>query len=75
MGRKDRSAKRRDIETRLASEGWIVVRVEPGDHVQYRHPERKGRVTIDRGAQEFPTGALRSIYRQAGWGNGDGRIS
>ena len=48
MGRKDRSAKRRDIEARLASEGWIVVRVGPGDHVQYRHPERTGRVTIDR---------------------------
>jgi predicted RNA binding protein YcfA (HicA-like mRNA interferase family) len=24
-------------------------------------------VTIDRGAREFPTGTLRSIYRQAGW--------
>ncbi len=67
MGRKDRSAKRRDIEARLVSEGWIIVRVGPGDHVQYRHPERIGRVTIDRGAREFPTGALRSVYRQAGW--------
>ena len=67
MGRKDRSAKRRDIEARLAREGWIVVRVGPGDHVQYRHPQRIGRVTIDRGAREFPTGTLRSIYRQAGW--------
>jgi len=67
MGRRDRNAKRRDIEARLASEGWIVVRVGPGDHVQYRHPDRAGRVTIDRGAREFPTGTLRSIYRQAGW--------
>jgi predicted RNA binding protein YcfA (HicA-like mRNA interferase family) len=43
------------------------VRVGPGDHVQYCHPDRAGRVTIDRGAREFPTGTLRSIYRQAGW--------
>ena len=45
----------------------IIVRVGPGDHVQYRHPEKPGRVTIDRGAREFPTGTLRSIFRQAGW--------
>jgi predicted RNA binding protein YcfA (HicA-like mRNA interferase family) len=67
MGRRDRSAKRRDVEARLAAEGWIVARVGPGDHVQYRHPEKVGRVTIDRGSREFPTGTLRSIYRQAGW--------
>ena len=58
--------------TRWSRRGWrardgVVVQVGPGDHVQYRHPERTGRVTIDRGAREFPTGTLRSIYRQAGW--------
>ena len=67
MGRRERGAKRREVEARLVSEGWIVVRVGPGDHVQYHHPERTGRVTIDRGAREFPMGTLRSIYRQAGW--------
>jgi len=39
----------------------------PGDHVQYRHPMKPGRVTLDNGAREIPTGTLRSIYRQAGW--------
>jgi predicted RNA binding protein YcfA (HicA-like mRNA interferase family) len=67
MGRNERSARRRDGEARLAREGSIIVRVGLGDHVQYRHPDKPGRVTIDRGAPEFPTGTLRSVFRQAGW--------
>ena len=39
MGRSEHSAKRRDVEMRLAREGWMIVRVGPGDHVQYRHPK------------------------------------
>jgi predicted RNA binding protein YcfA (HicA-like mRNA interferase family) len=35
--------------------------------LQYRHPTKPGRVTIDAGAREIPTGTLRSIYRQARW--------
>jgi predicted RNA binding protein YcfA (HicA-like mRNA interferase family) len=67
MGRKDHSAKTRDIIRRLENEGWTVDRNGPGDHVQYRHPTLPGRVTIDTGSREQTTGTLRSIYRQAGW--------
>ncbi|WP_163268050.1 type II toxin-antitoxin system HicA family toxin [Chelativorans alearense] len=67
MGRKQHGSKRRDVERRLRAEGWRIVRYGPGDHVQYKHTERKGRVTIDQGSREIPTGTLRSIYRQAGW--------
>jgi predicted RNA binding protein YcfA (HicA-like mRNA interferase family) len=35
--------------------------------VQYKHPTKPGRVTIDSGEREQTTGTLRSIYRQAGW--------
>lgn len=45
----------------------MEARRGPGDHRQYRHPERPGRVTVDHGEPEIPTGTLRSIYRQAGW--------
>jgi predicted RNA binding protein YcfA (HicA-like mRNA interferase family) len=55
------------VAARLAHEGWIVARKGPSDHVQYRHPTKPGRVTLDNGAREIPTGTLRSIYRQAGW--------
>ena len=67
MGRKDHSTKTREIISRLLAEGWQEARKGPGDHVQYRHPAKSGRVTIDTGAREQTTGTLRSIYRQAGW--------
>ena len=58
-GARDRSGKRRDVEARLAAEGWVVVRVGPGDHVHCRRPGFPGRVTIDRGSRDFPIGTLR----------------
>jgi predicted RNA binding protein YcfA (HicA-like mRNA interferase family) len=67
MSRRDHSNKTRDVAARLARDGWVLARKGPGDHVQYRHPTEPGRVTLDNGAREIPTGTLRSIYRQAGW--------
>jgi predicted RNA binding protein YcfA (HicA-like mRNA interferase family) len=67
MSARDHSRKTRDAIWRLESEGWYVARKGPGDHIQFKHPSRPGRVTIDAGENEIPTGTLRSIYRQAGW--------
>jgi predicted RNA binding protein YcfA (HicA-like mRNA interferase family) len=67
MSRKDHSNNTRDVIARLLADGWREVRNGPGDHVQYKHSNKPGRVTIDRGAKEQTTGTLRSIYRQAGW--------
>ncbi|MFC6027377.1 type II toxin-antitoxin system HicA family toxin [Methylobacterium mesophilicum] len=53
--------------TVLQKDGWFVVRKGPGDHIQFKHASKPGRVTIDAGESEIPTGTLRSIYRQAGW--------
>ncbi|MGF9693139.1 type II toxin-antitoxin system HicA family toxin [Rhizobium sp. 0TCS1.26] len=51
----------------IAGRGVERERYGPGDHVQYVHPGRPGKVTLDMGVREVPTGTLRSIYRQAGW--------
>jgi predicted RNA binding protein YcfA (HicA-like mRNA interferase family) len=67
MGRSLQSSDRKSIEHRLLRDGWSIVRNGPGDHVQYKHPTQKGRVTIDKGTREIPTGTLRSIFSQAGW--------
>lgn len=67
MGREGKSNSRREIERRLKQEGWSIVRKGPGDHVQYKHTTKPGRVTIDTGTSDIPTGTLRSIFRQAGW--------
>ena len=63
--RGSKSAK--DIERMLLADGWTVKRKGPGDHAQYTHPTRPGRVTLDMGSRDIPVGTLRSIYRQAGW--------
>lgn len=67
MGRSQHTNKRREIEKRLRAEGWKIVRTGPGDHVQYKHPTKPGRVTVDTGPSDIPTGTLKSIYDQAGW--------
>ena len=67
MSSKDHSRRTRDVVAKLLAEGWFVTRKGPGDHVQYKHPNKSGRVTIDSGSREQTTGTLRSIYRQAGW--------
>jgi len=50
----------------LEAEGWYLADVR-GDHHQYRHPTRKGRVTVPHPNRDIAVGTLRSIYRQAGW--------
>lgn len=67
MPRSHRSRKTRQIIADLRSDGWEVARNGPGDHVQFKHPTKPGKVTVDTGEPEIPTGTLRSIYRQADW--------
>ena len=62
-----RNKETRGLIARLREEGWIVARKGPGDHVQYKHPTKPGRVTLDTGRRAQALGTLRSIYRQAGW--------
>jgi predicted RNA binding protein YcfA (HicA-like mRNA interferase family) len=57
----------REIAGRLRRDGWVVKRKGPGDHVQFTHPKRPRRVTLDMGVGDIPIGTLRSIFRQAGW--------
>ena len=67
MSKKRPPMKPKDAIKRLKAEGWTVKRKGPGDHVQYTHPNKPGKVTIDTGAREIPTGTLRSVFKQAGW--------
>jgi len=49
----------------LKREGWFEVdRV--GSHVQFRHPDKKGRVTVPHPKKDIPAGTLKSIERQSG---------
>lgn len=68
MGAKHSPMTPKAVVGRLTDDGWTIKRKGPGDHVQYAHPQKSGKVTVDMGAKEIPTGTLRSIFKQAGWG-------
>jgi predicted RNA binding protein YcfA (HicA-like mRNA interferase family) len=49
----------------LQREGWILVATR-GSHNQYKHPTKKGRVTVPHPKRDFPAGTISSIFKQAG---------
>ncbi|MCJ2071368.1 type II toxin-antitoxin system HicA family toxin [Methylobacterium sp. J-030] len=67
MSRTAHGRKIREVIAALYNDGWYLARKGPGDHVEFKRRDKPGKVTIDTGASEIPTGTLRSIYRQAGW--------
>jgi len=50
----------------LEGEGWVEAHVK-GSHHKFKHPERKGSVTVIHPRKDYPVGTLKSIFRQAGW--------
>ena len=49
----------------LEAEGWCLV-VTNGDHRQFKHPEKPGRVTVSgKLSDDMPKGTLASVKRQA----------
>lgn len=55
----------REAIAAIAADGWTEVG-QDGSHKQFRHPTRKGRVTIPHPRKELAIGTLKSIERQAG---------
>lgn len=56
----------REIVQALTRMGWVTA-TQKGSHVQLKHPERGGRVTVPIHAGEtIGPGLLRSILAQAG---------
>jgi len=55
----------REIIKRLSADGWVKVG-QTGDHVQFKHPTKPGRVTVVHPRKDFPIGTLKSIEKQSG---------
>ncbi|MGI8784400.1 MAG: type II toxin-antitoxin system HicA family toxin [Acidobacteriota bacterium] len=50
----------------LEQDGWFLV-VTRGDHRQFKHPTKSGRVTVSGSlGDDMPKGTLASVRRQAG---------
>ncbi|MFC1777446.1 type II toxin-antitoxin system HicA family toxin [Pseudomonadota bacterium] len=56
-----------EVLRKLVTDGWYLHSTR-GSHRQYKHPSKKGRVTIPgKPSDDLATGTLNSIYKQAGW--------
>lgn len=55
----------REVIKMLISNGWYEVACD-GDHHQFKHPTKKGRVTVTHPRKDIPIGTLKSISRQSG---------
>ncbi|MCI8964022.1 MAG: type II toxin-antitoxin system HicA family toxin [Eubacterium sp.] len=55
----------REVIKILKNDGWYEVACD-GDHHQYKHPTKKGRVTITHPKKDIPIGTLKNISKQSG---------
>ncbi len=56
----------RDVIKKMERDGWVYIETK-GSHRQYKHPVKKGRVTIaGHPWEEMPPGTFRSVLKQAG---------
>jgi predicted RNA binding protein YcfA (HicA-like mRNA interferase family) len=67
--RKDNAESRRmDSRNAIAmieEDGWYLVRVK-GSHHQFKHPTKKGLVTVKHPQKDIPLPTLKSIKKEAG---------
>jgi predicted RNA binding protein YcfA (HicA-like mRNA interferase family) len=54
----------REVIRALTRDGWYENQV--GSHKQFKHPTKKGRVTVPHPKRDIPVGTLKSIEKQAG---------
>lgn len=55
----------REVISVLKKDGWYEVN-QAGSHKQFKHPTKKGRVTVPHPNRDIPIGTLKSIEKQAG---------
>lgn len=61
-----RTYQSREIIKILKEQGWQQDRVR-GSHHQFKHPTRKGVVTVQHPVKDLSEFVVKSIFKQAGW--------
>ena len=56
----------RELEKIMRKDGWYIVRSNGGSHIQYKHPTKKGKVTVPCHNGDIPPMTLKGILKQAG---------
>ena len=55
----------KDIIKILKKDGWYKVGTV-GSHNHFKHPTKKGKVTVPHPRKDIPIGTLKKIWKQAG---------
>ena len=55
-----------DIIKQLKNHGWFIHNIR-GSHYQFKHPDKKGKITVPHPKKDIPIGTLRNIFKQANW--------
>ena len=55
----------RDVIKLIEADGWYLVNTV-GSHHQYKHPTKKGRVTVKHTCKDIPRPTLKRIEEQSG---------
>ena len=56
----------REVIKMIEKDGWYLIKTR-GDHRQYKHPIKPGRVTISGNlGKDMPPGTLNSVLKQSG---------
>jgi len=55
----------RDVIKLIEADGWYLVNTV-GSHHQYKHPTKKGRVTVKHPCKDIPRPTLKRIEEQSG---------
>ena len=63
---KGATMKAKEVEKLIKADGWYEVRSNSGSHRQYKHPAKKGKISIPFHPGDLPPGTLHSILKQAG---------
>jgi len=58
--------KSREIIKILNKDGRYELKNKPGSHRQFKHPTKKGKVTVSDHPGDIDPGTLKSIMQQAG---------
>ena len=58
-----KSLSTKQIQKVLSKKGW-EFKNQTGSHINYKHPDYKGRVTLPHPKKDLPYGTFRSILKQ-----------
>jgi predicted RNA binding protein YcfA (HicA-like mRNA interferase family) len=53
-----------DLVKELLKDGWVIVKIR-GSHHYFKHPSKKGKITIPHPKKDLPIKTWKSIRKQA----------